>query len=281
MTQPASFDAAAASYDATFTHSSVGRAQRRMVRLHLDRHLGRSGRPLSILELNCGTGEDAVHMAAAGHHVVATDASPAMLDVCRRKGVQAGVGDRLHVLPLTLEDFAHGGDTTAALKSCSGADGGAFDLVFSNFGGLNCIEPDTLTALSAAIDHWLTPQGRAILVVMPRACLWETAWNLLRLRPRAAFRRLRKGPTPATVDGTTFPVWYYAPGDLRQAFSARFTCDAVHPVGWAIPPSALEPVFARSPGLLRLCEHIDRRLAGAGWLAASADHFLMDLRRAR
>ena len=43
-----------------------------------------------VLELNCGTGEDAVHLARRGVRVLATDNSPRMLAAARSKIARAG-----------------------------------------------------------------------------------------------------------------------------------------------------------------------------------------------
>ena len=44
-----------------------------------------------ILEINCGTGNDAVFLARSGMHVTATDISPMMIEETKRKaGSTAG-----------------------------------------------------------------------------------------------------------------------------------------------------------------------------------------------
>jgi SAM-dependent methyltransferase len=52
-----------------------------------------------VLELGCGSGRLTRHLVAAGHRVVATDASPAMLELAR-----AAVGDLAEVRQLVLPD---------------------------------------------------------------------------------------------------------------------------------------------------------------------------------
>jgi ubiquinone/menaquinone biosynthesis C-methylase UbiE len=54
------FDALAGEYDKMFTTSLIGRAQREAVWDVLDRTFFPGEK---ILELNCGTGEDALHLA--------------------------------------------------------------------------------------------------------------------------------------------------------------------------------------------------------------------------
>ena len=62
-------------------------------RTFLDRVRAEGGRRL--LEVGAGTGHDAAFFAAEGLEVVATDLSPAMVELCRAKGIDARVMDVL------------------------------------------------------------------------------------------------------------------------------------------------------------------------------------------
>jgi SAM-dependent methyltransferase len=65
-----------------------------------------------LLELGAGTGQDSVFFQGEGFDVVATDLSPAMVDYCRGKGIDARVMDMLHL------DFAPGSfDAAYAMNS--------------------------------------------------------------------------------------------------------------------------------------------------------------------
>ncbi|MEN2977658.1 class I SAM-dependent methyltransferase (plasmid) [Tistrella bauzanensis] len=274
----AAFDPAAADYDRDFTRSLTGAAQRRLVRAHLDRRLAEPGRSLRVLELTCGTGEDALHMAGLGHQVLATDLSGAMLARTEAKLVEAKLagtapGGGVRMRRLAVEALAAGEPLDAEDEAAG------FDLVFSDFGGLNCIGPDVMAALARRLAGLVRPGGRVILVVMPHLCLWEAGWNLARLRPRAAFRRLRRGPVATRIGDQPLTIWYHGAAALRRAFAGGFVCDAVHPIGLAVPPSALEPAFARRPRLISGLEAVDRLLARCTWLAGCADHLLIDVRR--
>jgi hypothetical protein len=50
-------------------------------------------------------------------------------------------------------------------------------------------------------------------------------------------------------------------------------------VGFAVPPSYLEPLFATRPRALALLVGIDRLVARLPAVAAWADHFLIDCER--
>lgn len=258
MSVSAAFDRAAAGYDAEFTDSVTGRAQRALVRRHLARGLTR---PSEILELNCGTGADALWLADHGHRVLATDISPAMVGQVLTKA--AGRPD-VAAQVLATEDL--------------GQLEGSFDLVFSNFGGLNCVAPDSLTALAHDLARLVRPGGRAVLVVMPRFCLWESLYGLVRGNARLARRRWDGGPVEAHLgQDQSFQVWYPSPHAFARAFRFGFRHVATRPIGFAVPPSAMEPWAARVPRLVSVAATLDAFLPGA--FAAAADHALIELER--
>src|SRR5262245_11506392 len=76
------FDAMAQDYDATFSDTAVGKALRDIVWSHLDDTFAPSQH---VLDLGCGTGEDALHLARAGIRVTATDSSAEMIAVAEQK----------------------------------------------------------------------------------------------------------------------------------------------------------------------------------------------------
>ncbi|MPT34426.1 MAG: class I SAM-dependent methyltransferase, partial [Flavobacterium sp.] len=73
----ASFDIAAATYDQTFTHTVIGRLQRDLVYRHMTEAL-RNSTIRSLLEINCGTGEEAIWLSQQGYQITATDISEQM-----------------------------------------------------------------------------------------------------------------------------------------------------------------------------------------------------------
>ncbi|MGH2544698.1 MAG: class I SAM-dependent methyltransferase, partial [Ardenticatenaceae bacterium] len=86
------FDEAAAAYDTDFTHRQLGRWLREMVWERLDATFQPGDH---VLELGCGTGEDAVWLARRGIRVTATDASAGMIEQARRKAESAGMVDQI------------------------------------------------------------------------------------------------------------------------------------------------------------------------------------------
>ena len=258
----AAFDGVAAVYDRDFTDTAIGRLQRDLVWELLDGWFRAGDR---VLELGCGTGEDAVWMAERGIKVLATDASDSMLEQAEAKAGAAGVAERVRSQRLDL----------AKIADEARPAGAPFDGVLSNFGALNCLADRR--PLARRLADWVRPGGRVVVVVMGRVCMWEILWFTLRMRPRKAFRRFAQGRNAGVGGGHTVPVWYPGPGRLTKDFSPYFKAVHTRAIGALVPSPDLAPLFDKRPGLLARLARIERPLAPA--LAWMADHYLVCLER--
>jgi ubiquinone/menaquinone biosynthesis C-methylase UbiE len=268
MTSPATaqphavlaFNKMADDYDDHFTRSPIGRAQRNVVWNALEKtfHPGDH-----ILELNCGTGEDALFMSQKNISVVACDASDRMIQVARQRhrteAPEAPV--QFHILPT---------ERMPDLQSVS------FDGAFSNFSGLNCVADLQYTSRNLAAI--LKPGSPLLICMSTRFCAWEVLWYLLHGNPRKAFRRW-SGHTTAKVGEFNVDVYYPTLRRLRQIFAPYFIMQACSGIGVAVPPSYIEPVIRRRPWLLRLFCSIDKVIASLPWFRVIGDHMLIRFER--
>jgi SAM-dependent methyltransferase len=251
------FDALAATYDEEFSRTDLGRRLRAAVWRHLDEAFAPGAR---VLELGCGTGEDALHLASRGVEVVATDASEAMVAETRRKAGAAGLDALVTARRASFEELP-------GAASELGQFGGAF----SDFGALNCAED--LPRLAEALAGLLPPAAPLLLVVMGRWVPWEWAWYLRRGDPSRAFRRLSGGG----VSWRGLTVRYPSPGRLLSSFSPWFRRRKLSALGAFLPPTYAAPSV--SPRTMALLDRWERRLEAVPPLARFSDHYLLALER--
>jgi SAM-dependent methyltransferase len=266
MSQPvgtSAFGPVAAEYDDAFTHSAIGLAQRASVWLEADREFQPWQR---ILEINCGTGFDALHLAERGVEVVGCDAAPEMIDVARRRFEQTPFQGRADFQVLPTE-----------LISRLRANGG-FDGCLSNFAGLNCVAD--LTGAARDLSELMKPGGKLILCVFGRTCLWEMAWWGLHGNFRKALRRLtRRGLGAGLGHGSTVVVYYPSLAAWREAFAPYFRLARWKGVGVVVPPTYLEPWAQRFPRLFQVAVKVDRYAGSTPGIRALADHAVLVLER--
>ncbi len=252
----AGFDLAALTYDADFSYSNIGKSQRAQVHAHLERILAKND-IATVLELGCGTGCDAEWFASRGYRVTATDASAGMIAQARSKNIENAT-------------FIEAGfdDIGKMLQ-------GRFDMAFSNFGALNCADPQAIAKLSATIGERLNPGGIFVGVIMPR----ETAWERLyfSLRPAKKKWDRGKGHSQADLPGSSVPVWYYNPVDFIDVFSG-FDTIALHPIGFFVPPSYLENATGVR-ACLNVLSALDTFATHIPALSRFSDHYLVALRK--
>ena len=269
------FDAAAPTYDATFTpdRSIMAELRRRSLSV-LQETLPVKG---LMLEIGCGNGAEAVALARTGRRVLATYISPGMVEQTRRRTTAAGLSDRVRVVRGAAHELADLSEMT---------QGTPLVAAFSSFGALNC-EPD-LRTVAEGLAALLPTDAPLVLSLMNRWCLWELVWYLVHGQPQRAFRRLRSfNPAWATNDPTAdgppdlgnLPVWYVTPGSLALAFRPWFAVERVAGLGVALPPPALDPWLQRRPRLGRALTWLENRLWDRRPFSWCGDHVLVVLRR--
>jgi len=258
--RPAAFDSLAESYDRVFTDSLIGRAQRNAVWRELDATFLPGQH---VLELNCGTGADALYLAERGVRVDAFDVSPAMVSVASRR-LWPGSPLPVRFQVLATEDLE--------------AVNAIYDGVLSDFGGLNCVQD--LREVARQLARLVRPLGHLVLCLASRFCVWETAWWLAHGKPAKALRRLHKGGITAELSpGSFVHVRYPKVGELRRLFAPEFSLISVQGIGLFVPPSYLESQARRLPRLLRLATKLDGQFGSLPGLREVADHVLLKFRR--
>jgi len=255
------FDTAAAHYDEYFTYTEIGKLQRTRVWDYLDLIL--PNKPINILELNCGTGEDAIWFAKNGHNILATDISEKMIEVTQAKVKKFDLSDKIVVKQLDINEI------DKAFKTDE------FDLVFSNFGGLNCLTENDLRSLSEKIKILLKPNGKFIAVVMSDFCMIESIYFLLKLKTKEIIRR-RKAQK-VSINNSIVDTYYYHPKKFYKYFNNDFIINRIIGVGVFIPPSYLNNFFRRKMNTLKLLNKLETSFGNYSILASIADHYLIDL----
>jgi SAM-dependent methyltransferase len=215
MTTP--FDALASSYNALWSNT-----QREEVWREIDGLFQGGDR---VLDLGCGPGDDALHLARLGVEVIGIDAAPKMVEVARSRGVNASL--------LAIEDLdnlasvvGRTSRSAAGLPASFGAGplfdprGGPaqtgrsaplptspFSGALSNFGALNCVAD--LRPVAEQLARRIQPHGPLAICVMGRFCLADWRHATKRWFGHTQWRGM--------------DVYYPTSHQVRTAFAPSFT----------------------------------------------------------
>lgn len=246
------FNKASSSYDKQFSFTSIGKAQREQVWKYTDSL--NIPNDSSILEVNCGTGEDANLWQKRGSTILATDISSGMLNVARQKF------PHIHFQQLDVNQL---GELQLS-----------YDVLFSNFGGLNCLAQEELKAFFTHAHGKLNENGKLILIIMGKKCWWDKLFLILKGKWSIRNRRNANEALSINVDGTTVKTWYYSPTEVKQLAQGQFEVELLKPVGLFVPPSYLANYFEKKKGLLNLLKFLDR-IFSFSFLSNRADHYFI------
>lgn len=260
----AAFSRQALVFDGLYAKDTIIQYKRKRVRDHVEGFLSPASH---ILELNAGTGEDALYFGRKGHTVHATDGSTGMQDILAGKVTRARLDQMI----------SHELCSFTQLEQLQ--EQGPYDLVFSNFAGLNCTH--RLDKVLDSLSFLVKPGGFVTLVLLPRFCLWEFLL-FFKGKFRTAFRRFSgsKG-TRAQVEGTPFRCWYYDPSYIRRRMKDSFGLVGLEGLCSIVPPSYMEHFAEKYPALYRfLVKQEGRRKYRWPWRSIG-DYYIITLRRNR
>lgn len=259
--QKASFDSYAKDYDAHFTFSKIGEIQRNIVYLRLRPLLSKQHR---VLEINCGTGYDALLLANQVESYLATDLSAEMIKVATEKR-QDAQSKGVKFKQCSIQQLE------SELDTCN--------FVFSNFGGLNCLSPNDLKAFAANCAQKLPKGADLFFVIMGKKCVSERMYFFMRGKFKSVFRRVSEAGVPTKINEQEFTTWYYAPKEIAKVFCPTFACLGASATALLVPPSYVNPFFEKRNRLLYILAALDRILTTFKWTANYGDHYCIHLKK--
>lgn len=252
----AAFSKQSAGYDAYEENHAILQWMRKQVRTHVLSFLQPNNK---ILELNAGTGLDAVFFAKRGFKVHAIDLSDGMVFQLRSKVEALQLQDKITIQKCSFTEL----ERIAA---------GPFDYIFSNFGGLNCLAD--LTPVMRKMPRLLKPGGLVTAVMMPPICPWELAL-IFRGHYKTAVRRLYRRGVLVHIAGVHFMSYYFTASQVLKALGKNFKKVALQGLASISPPPYMENFPKRHPQLYNFLAWADMRVSHLPPFNSWADHFIL------
>jgi len=229
---------------------------RSITREHISRHLRENDH---ILELNCGTGLDAIYFAKKDYKIHCIDISEGMLRKLDEKIFKSNLESLISYQLLSFTEL-------------NKLNGKSVDYIFSNFGGLNCIR--NLADVFTHFQKILKPGGRVTLVIIPPVCPWELAL-LFKGKFRTAFRRLHKNGVTANIEGVKFTTYYHGLSQTVKALGTDFRIIETQGLASISPPPYMINFPKRFPRAYKMLTKIDKNISHLFPFNRWADHFIL------
>ena len=258
----AAFDKQSAVFDKIYSGNTIIQYKRKRVRDHVEKIINPKSR---ILELNAGTGEDAIYFAQKGHHVHATDISEGMLkkldEKVKNKKLEKNISSEICSFTRLNE-----------LKNKS-----SYDLIFSNFAGLNCT--NELDKVLESFSSLLNPGGAITLVILPKFCLWEFLL-LFKGKFGTAFRRFfsNKG-RKAHIEGEYFRCWYYNPSFIIKYLKPKFDILQIEGLCTFVPPSYIEGFVEQHSKAFKFLKRLEEKWRSKWLWRSIGDYYIISFRK--
>jgi SAM-dependent methyltransferase len=211
-----------------------------------------------ILEINAGTGSDALFFAQSGYKVTALEISPEMVNKAQKKIRNQKLENQITFIQKSFEDVSQ--------------IEGEFDYVYSNFGGLNCT-PNLLEVVHQLLSK-LKSGGKTTLTILPPFTLWEKL-HVLKGDFKTARRRKPDGPSVARIEGETFNCWYYNPKEIIDSLNGLVSEVSVTGLCIFVPPSFIQSFPNKYPRIFKLLTKIDQKVSKLPFFNTIGDYFMI------
>jgi ubiquinone/menaquinone biosynthesis C-methylase UbiE len=217
----------------------------------------------SILDINCGTGIDAIALEQYGYLVTGVDISPKMINQAKGNALQV----QCHGIC-----FIHG-----SFEQLSELIDHPVDLALSNFAGLNCT--NNLPGVAEELSRIISPQGYVLGVVMPRFSIWESLSYALRGEWKRSIRRLSEKTAATGFQDKTFRVHYHSTSSFVRAFRPWFDVKSLIGISILSPTPQSMSFYRTHPRLVKWLEKLDTILGHLPVFRSIGDHYIIILQR--
>lgn len=250
-------------YDSLLSENRINAYMRKSM-MHLQRLTFQPGERL--LELGCGTGDEALALADHGCEVLGIDPSAEMIGIAQEKASSHRSGGRVSF---------HVGHARELRRVLASESENAFDGAYSSFA--LSYEKD-LGEVRQTLARLLRPGATLLVASMNRLSAVEWVMAMASLHPQLAGRRLRPW-TVHKVGTVQTRLYCRTPFELRRAFQPGFRVEKSRALPALLPPHYANRVLRRWPGLLDTIEKVDSRVASFALFRSIGDHNVIWMRR--
>ena len=92
---------------------------------------------------------------------------------------------------------------------------------------------------------------------MPKFCVWESAYFLVKCHFKNIFRRQKQGIEANLGDGIYIKTWYFSPAEIKKILPEIFEICYFQAVGFFVPPYYLNSAFEKRKSALNFLEKLE------------------------
>lgn len=201
----------------------------------------------TLLELGCGTGEEARRLAEKGCRILAIDVSEGMVARARNKAESSGLRDRIIIQQ---------GRTADMEKIVQMSPWRTFDGAYASFS--LTYEPG-LREICTSLHRILKPGALFICTLPNKIVLSEALIYGFQLRFRQVTWRFAR-PLHREIEGHQLIIQAYRPQEVVRSFDGLFRLRSLIGVPVFLPPVYLHPFYRRLGRGQRLLQRLDSLL---------------------
>lgn len=240
------FDSAAEEYDFTIGNNFINTWIRKR---SISELLRWTSSDHTLLEIGCGTGQEAIEISKHVKRIIATDISTKMIEILSLKLKYRKLEGKIIPIKIPAAEIYRVRELLPDLE---------INGCYSFNGPLNC-EPN-IKAFAKHLWEILASPGYFICSIRNTICMSEEISHILSLQfKKLAPRRIQ--PIMVSVGGTDIPAFYYPPHSFAKSFEPYFELKKLIGLPALLPPAYLNDYYIRFRQYTSILEKIEELLS--------------------
>jgi len=216
------WDRYALDYQNLLVKDTIYYLTKEMMHLIVDKEIGHDRKDISVLDVNCGTGNDFPFFFNRCWQVDGCDGSPGMLNKAAENYGTYIDGGQLQLYAGMLEELKN--DTFPKKK---------YDLIFSVTGGFSYVDDMQLKRINEKLKGYLKNDGKMILAHLNYLCFPEMIYRALKMQN--PFYRL-KTKLKVNIKNEEHTMHLRNTGKLKKIYHQHFSHLKLYPLLAFTPP---------------------------------------------
>ncbi len=222
---------------------------------------------ISVLDLNCGTGNDFPFFLKQRWKICGSDGSAGMLNKAFKKYSSAIKSGNIELFLGKLEYL----DETSFKNK-------KFDLIFSITGGFSYINNEMFLSVNRILSSYLKDDGIIITAHLNSFCLPDMLYNLFRLKVKKAFQRFRKNLI-IDIKGEKYSMFLRNASDLEKLVPDELKIVKSLPLLAFTPP--YQTGYKPSKFLYNIHKWIELRICKISFFLKIADQIVLIYKKSK
>lgn len=212
-----------------------------------------------VLDLGCGTGDDAIYAARQNAKVTAIDISEEMINIAEAKTQNAGLKSKIKYYAADIEQWVNENNEP-------------FDVVISNFNAINYVKD--LDKFLQHLNKSINKNGTAVITMINNKSISEFYFYFLKFKFNKSLNSLFNRKKNIITELNIYPV-----NRVNKLFRKYFKMKKAEGISIIAPPYSMQGIYKKLKKIMPVILKLEKLISSNSFFYNYSDHIIWELKK--